>query len=103
MKARIAAALAALLFSAISVAPAFAQQQRGPENQPATVEGGSRASASRQRRERRPAAPTAEQIQAAAQEQATLANTGCQVSESKLLGQTTANTTVYEVACAAGA
>ncbi|MFW2343985.1 MAG: hypothetical protein ACN4EU_01685, partial [Brevundimonas mediterranea] len=66
MKARIAAALAALLFSAISVAPAFAQQQRGPENQPATVEGGSRASASRQRRERRPAAPTAEQIQAAA-------------------------------------
>jgi hypothetical protein len=102
MKARIAAALAALLFSAISVAPAFAQQQRSPENQPATVEGGSRASASRQRRERAPAAPTAEQIQAAAQEQATLANTGCQVTEAKLLGMTAEKTTVYEVACAAG-
>jgi hypothetical protein len=102
MKARIAAALAALLFSAISVAPAFAQEQRGPENQPATVEGGSRASASRQRRERRPAAPTAEQIKASAQEQATLANTNCQVTEAKLLGETAAKTSVYEVACAVG-
>ncbi|WAC60855.1 hypothetical protein [Brevundimonas sp. SL130] len=102
MKARIAAALAALLFSAISVAPAFAQEQRGADNQPATVEGSSRASASRQRRERAPAAPTAEQIQAAAQEQATLANTGCQVTEAKLLGTTAEKTSVYEVACAAG-
>lgn len=102
MKARIAAALAALLFSAISVAPASAQEQRGPDNQPAAVEGGSRASASRQRRERAPAAPTAEQIMAAAQEQATLANTGCQVTEAKLLGTTAEKTSVYEVACAAG-
>jgi hypothetical protein len=102
MKARIAAALAALLFSAISVAPAFAQEQRGPDNQPPTVDGSSRTSASRQRRERAPAAPTAEQIQAAAQEQATLANTGCQVTEAKLLGTTAEKTSVYEVACAAG-
>lgn len=103
MKARIAAALAALLFSAVSVAPAVAQDQRGPDNQPAAVEGSSRASAGRQRRERRPAAaPTAEQIQAAAQEQATLASTGCQVSEARLLGQTAEKTSVYEIACATG-
>jgi hypothetical protein len=101
MKARFAAALAALLFSAVSVAPAMAQTPDS-NDRPATVEGSSRASAARQRRERQPAAPTPEQIQAAAQEQATLANTNCQVSEAKLLGQTEAKTSVYEVACAAG-
>ena len=39
---------------------------------------------------------------AAAQEQATLANTNCQVTEAKLLGETAAKTSVYEVACATG-
>lgn len=105
MKSRLAAALAALLFSAFAVAPAMAQERQQPraaDNEPAVREGTSRAAAGRQRRERAPAAPTPEQIQATAQEQATLANTNCQVSEAKLLGQTEAKTTVYEVACAAG-
>lgn len=105
MKSRLAAALAALLFSAFAVAPAMAQERQQPraaDNEPAVREGTSRAAAGRQRRERAPAAPTPEQIQAAAQEQATLANTNCQVSEAKLLGQTEAKTSVYEVACAAG-
>lgn len=105
MKSRLAAALAALLFSVFAVAPAMAQQRQQPagaDNEPAVTQGTSRAAAGRQRRERAPATPSPEQIQAAAQEQATLANTGCQVSESKLLGRTTANTSIYEVACATG-
>ncbi|MFN7129464.1 MAG: hypothetical protein ACK4OJ_10405 [Brevundimonas sp.] len=104
MKSRLAAALAALLFSVFAVAPTMAQEQQpqNTDNGPAVTQGTSRAGASRQRRERTPPPPTAEQIQAAAQEQATLANTNCQVSEAKLLGQTEAKTSVYEVACAAG-
>jgi hypothetical protein len=105
MKSRLAAALAALLFSVFAVVPAMAQERQQPQNTdngPAVTEGTSRAGAGRQRRERAPAAPTAEQIQASAQEQATLANTGCQVTEAKLLGTTAEKTSVYEVACAAG-
>ena len=105
MKSRLAGALAALLFSAFAVAPAMAQERQQPrntDNEAAVTQGTSRAAAGRQRRERAPAGPTPEQIQAAAQEQATLANTNCQVSEAKLLGQTEAKTSVYEVACAAG-
>ena len=117
MKLRLAAALSALLFSATFVAPAIAQDPNnmGTGNGPAGSRNGIEAPSERvtpsrtqrprsndQRRERAPAAPTAEQIMAAAQEQATLANTNCQVSEAKLLGQTADKTTVYEVACAAG-
>lgn len=108
MKSRLAAALAALLFSAFAVAPAMAQerqqsqQQRNADDEPAVTQGPtSRAAAGRQRRERAPAAPTAEQILASAQEQMNLTTTGCQVSEAKLMGKTAADTTVYEVACGA--
>lgn len=101
MKARFAAVLAALMFSAVTVAPAAAQTRANDDRQ-AVAEGSSRAAAARQRRERRPAPPTPEQIMAAAQEQATLANTNCQVTEAKLLGETAAKTSVYEVACATG-
>lgn len=105
MKSRLAAALAALLFSAFAVAPAMAQdqqQRRNADDEPAVTQGSaSRAAAGRQRRERAPAAPTAEQILASAQEQMNLTTTGCQVSEAKLMGKTAADTTVYEVACGA--
>lgn len=105
MKSRLAAALAALLFSAFAV-PATAQQQqqqqpRNADNEPAETQGMSRAAAARQRRERAPAAPTPEQILASAQEQMNLTTTGCQVTEAKLLGKTATETTVYEVACGA--
>ncbi|MBJ7320148.1 MAG: hypothetical protein KJ728_10260 [Alphaproteobacteria bacterium] len=104
MKARIAAALAALLFSAISIVPAAAQTTRETDDngRPAATEGSSRAGAGRSRRGRQPAAPSPEQVMAAAQEQATLGNTNCQVTEAKLLGTTAEQTTVYEMACAAG-
>jgi len=104
MKARFVAALAALLFSAISVAPAAAQstQETDANGRPMASEGSSRAGAGRTRRSRQPAAPSAEQVLAAAQEQATLANTNCQVTEAKLLGTTAERTSVYEMACAAG-
>lgn len=109
MKSRLAAALAALLFTAFAVAPAMAQEQqqpqqqqqpRNPDDEPAMTRGtGSRVAAARPRRERAPAAPTPEQILAAAQAQMALTTTGCQVSEAKLLGKTATDTTVYEVAC----
>lgn len=104
MKARFGAALAALLFSAISIVPAAAQTTRETDDngRPVATEGTSRAGAGRSRRDRQPAAPAPEQILAAAQEQATLGNTGCQVTEAKLLGTTAEKTSVYEMACAAG-
>ncbi|PZT99559.1 MAG: hypothetical protein DI624_04925 [Brevundimonas sp.] len=102
MKARFTAALAALLFSAISIVPAAAQTRRetDADGRPVATEGSSRAG--RTRGGRQPAAPSPEQIRASAQEQAALANTNCQVSEAKLLGTTAGNTSVYEIACAAG-
>ena len=104
MKSRLAAALAALLFTAFAVAPATAQQQQRPRNgdsESAETQGMSRAAAARHRREPAPApaAPTPEQILASAQEQMNLTTTGCQVSDAKLLGKTATETTVYEVAC----
>ncbi|WP_299177224.1 hypothetical protein [uncultured Brevundimonas sp.] len=104
MKFRIAAALIALAVSATAVAPVAAQTS-GPddprENATRPAEGG-RVGRTRDRNRDRAPQPTAEQIQAAAQEQATLGNTGCQVTEAKLLGTTAEKTSVYEVACAAG-
>ena len=117
MKSRLVAAAAALLFSAFAVAPATAQDPNnmGTGNGPAGSRNGisapservtpsrtQRPSDNQPRRERQPAPPTPEQILAAAQEQATLGSTNCQVSEAKLLGQTAEKTSVYEVACAAG-
>ncbi|MDQ1154027.1 hypothetical protein [Brevundimonas sp. SORGH_AS_0993] len=104
MKSRFAAAVAALLFGAVAVsAPTFAAaQQRGPDNQPTATQGQSRAASARQqRRQRAPAAPSPEQILASAQEQMNLTDTGCHVSEAKLLGVTAAGTSLYEVACGA--
>jgi hypothetical protein len=107
MTSRLAGALAALLFSAFAVAPAAAQepqqsqpqQQRNGADEPATTRGSGSRVSGRPARERAPAAPTPEQILAAAQTQMALTTTGCQVSEAKLLGKTATDTTVYEVAC----
>ncbi|MFN3836507.1 MAG: hypothetical protein ACK4MI_02220 [Brevundimonas sp.] len=101
MKSRLAAALAALLFTAFTISP-VAAQQRDANDRPEVREGQTRAAASRQpARQRTPPAPTPEQILAAAQEQINLTTTACQVSEAKLLGKTATNTTIYEVACGA--
>ncbi|QYC08849.1 hypothetical protein [Brevundimonas nasdae] len=100
MKLRIAAVLLALAFSAASVAPVAAQANREDPRENAT-RGSGNARMGARNRDRAPQM-TPEQIQAAAQEQATLANTGCQVTEAKLLGTTAERTSVYEMACAAG-
>ena len=111
MKSRLAAAFAALVFSAFAVAPATAQDQerqqpqqqqqipQSADNEPAVRQSSGSRTSARPRRERAPAPPTPEQILAAAQAQMALTTTGCQVSEAKLLGKTAADTTVYEVAC----
>lgn len=99
MKFRIAAiAVAALALFGAHTPTAYAQNQDDPRANPSRVEGGR---AGRRDRNRAPQ-PSPEQIKTAAQEQATLANTGCQVTEAKLLGTTAQNTSVYEVACSAG-
>ena len=111
MKSRLAAAFAALVFSAFAVAPATAQDQerqqpqqqqqipQSADNESAVRQSSGSRTSARPRRERAPAPPTPEQILAAAQAQMALTTTGCQVSEAKLLGKTAADTTVYEVAC----
>lgn len=100
MKLRIAAVLLALAFSAASVAPVAAQTQ--PDGTHEATRPANSGRAGRDRDRSRAPQMTPEQIQAAAQEQATLANTGCQVTEAKLLGTTAERTSVYEMACAAG-
>jgi len=105
MKFRLFAAGLALSFGVLSVAPLAIAQTRDENGRPLATEGTTRAGQSRQsrqRRQQRQTAPSPEQIMAAAQEQATLAQTGCQVTEAKLLGTTTEQTSVYEIACAAG-
>ena len=111
MKSRLAAAFAALVFSAFAVAPATAQDQerqqpqqqqqipQSADNESAVRQSSGSRTSARPRRERAPAPPTPEQILAAAQAQMALTTTGCQVSEAKLLGKTASDTTVYEVAC----
>ena len=111
MKSRLAAAFAALVFSAFAVAPATAQDQerqqpqqqqqipQSADNESAVRQSSGSRTSARPRRERAPAPPTPEQILAAAQTQMALTTTGCQVSEAKLLGKTASDTTVYEVAC----
>ncbi|WP_404419438.1 hypothetical protein [Brevundimonas vesicularis] len=99
MKSRLAASVLALVFAAASVAPVAAQSRPDDPRENATRgNGNARMGRSRDR------APqlTPEQIKTAAQEQATLANTGCQVTDAKLLGTTAEKTSIYEVACSAG-
>lgn len=107
MKSRLVSAFAALLFGAAIAAPAMAQdggpRPSGSQNMDTPAQAVSpsrlRPRNNEQRRDRAPAAPTAEQVLAAAQEQMNQTRTGCQVSEAKLLGATAAGTSVYEVAC----
>lgn len=55
-----------------------------------------------ERRNRQAALPSAEEVLAAAREQTALTNTGCEVTNATFRGKTAENTTIYEVACAAG-
>ncbi|MFB7880678.1 hypothetical protein [Brevundimonas diminuta] len=55
-----------------------------------------------QQRQRAPQPPSPEQVQAAAQGVLTATNTNCQITESKLLGQSANKESLYEVACATG-
>ncbi len=110
----LAALSGALLVAAAGAAPALAQETNMSGARPASTDPiavpAERVSPSRMDRSRRnqsrrqaaPAAPSAEEVMAAAQQQAMLANTGCQVTEAKLLGKTAEETSVYEMACAAG-
>lgn len=102
-------AASASLFSV----PAFAQDtttpQSPPTGQPPTEQvlpgriGGDRNSR-RQRREQpqTPAAPTPDEIKAAAQVQASAAGSTCQVSEASLLGVNAEQQPIYEAACTTG-
>ena len=55
-----------------------------------------------QQRQAQAQAPSPEQVQAAAQGVLTATNTNCQITESKLLGQSPAKESLYEVSCASG-
>lgn len=57
---------------------------------------------SRGRQNRAPQPPSAEEIQAAAQGLLTATSTDCSITEAKLLGQSEAKESLYEVSCASG-
>ncbi len=73
-------------------------EQRAGERAPT----GRLARRQQQQRQRAPQPPSAEEVQAAAQGVLTATNTNCQITESKLLGQSPNKESLYEVACAAG-
>lgn len=94
---------------------AMAQDQQGPDRDPATNSpratqvlpgriGGDRTDRrmQQQRRAQPPAAPTAEEVTAAAQAIASAAASSCQVTEAKMLGTSAEGHSYYEVACATG-
>lgn len=56
----------------------------------------------RQQRGRQPAAPTPEQIKAAAQALATATNSGCTIAEANLRGESPEKQSVYEATCTTG-
>lgn len=92
---------AAVVVSMITTAPAYAQTRA--EELRENAQSGNTRNARTNRRDRR-AGPqqSPEQIMAAAQEQANIASTGCQVTQANLLGQTAEGQNLFEVACATG-
>nr|WP_313417208.1 hypothetical protein [Brevundimonas diminuta] len=93
---------AAVLISGLAT-PSFAQRtSQNPDGPQVTESNGGRASRGRQRQPRAPQPPSAEEVQAAAQGVLTATNTNCQITESKLLGQSANKESLYEVACATG-
>lgn len=101
MKFSIAAlAMAVVAVTAAAVSPVSAQTRSEEQRDNAVRASGN----ARMGSTRAPRAPrlTPEQTKANAQEQATQAGTGCQVTEAKLLGITAIQTSIYEVACSAG-
>lgn len=101
----------AFAIAVLSGGVAAAQQQDGPDRDPATnapranqISPGRIGSDRRQQPQRRqtPPAPTAEEIMAQAQALAQVAAPGCQVTEAKLLGASAEGHSYYEVSCASG-
>ena len=93
---------AAVLISGLAT-PSFAQRTAQNPNGPEVTESsGGRAARGRVRQPRAAQAPSPEQVQAAAQGVLTATNTNCQITESKLLGQSASKESLYEVSCATG-
>lgn len=92
---------AAVLISGLAT-PSFAQRASQNPDGPQVTDGGNRSSRGRARQARPAQAPSPEQVQAAAQDVLTATNTSCQITESKLLGQSPNKESLYEVACATG-
>ncbi|AYG93830.1 hypothetical protein D8I30_00530 [Brevundimonas naejangsanensis] len=94
---------AAVLISGLT-SPAFAQQAPQDSEHPQVTEAQNRTARNRQRQSRQaqPKPPSAEEIQAAAQGVLTATNTNCSITEAKLLGQSAAKESLYEVSCASG-
>ena len=114
-KRNLIAAVSSAFMLAVSVAPAMAQAP----GQPTTPNGASppaervlpgriggdrneRQQAPRQQRGRQPAAPTPEQVKAAAQALATATSSGCTVNEATLRGESPEKQSVYEATCTSG-
>lgn len=96
------AVTAAVLISGLT-SPAFAQRSTQDQDSVRVTEAQSRTSRNRERQPRnQPKPPSAEEIQAGAQAVLTATNTNCQITESKLLGQSAAKESLYEVSCASG-
>ena len=108
-------AVSSAFMLAVGAAPALAQDT----GQPMTPNGASppaervmpgriggdrteRQQAPRQQRGRQPAAPTPEQIKAAAQALATATNSGCTIAEANLRGESPEKQSVYEATCTTG-
>lgn len=100
----IAASLALLTIAPASAFAAPAMQDRAGNEEPRAERGANsrlpRGQQQRgQRRQQAPAAPTAEEVMAEAQQLLTANNVRCQLAEAKLLGVTAEQQKFYEVAC----
>lgn len=98
-----ALAVTVTAFPILTYAPPAAAQTVDGVQVPRRDAAASRTQSNREdRRNRQAAPPSPEEVLAAAREQVALTNTGCEVTNATFRGKTAANTTVYEVACAAG-
>lgn len=103
------AAALTIALGGIAPAPALAfvplspqEQERDATGRPVPSEGTSRAARGRRARQTGPAQPSAEEVRAEAQTQATTAGVACQVSEATFLGQNPEGQRAYEAACSEG-
>ncbi|MBK1970905.1 hypothetical protein JIX58_15400 [Brevundimonas diminuta] len=100
--ARFLVAMTATVLISGLTSPAFAQRSAQNPDGPQVTEAQSRTSRNRERQPRAPQPPSAEEVQAGAQAVLTATNTSCSITEAKLLGQSAAKESLYEVSCATG-